>query len=125
MIYPTYAIAAFATFLFVSLGSAEMLEMADLIAHPEIYDHQAVVVIGTVADVQVGQDQQGSFFKFLLEDPSGTVQVTATTPVQNGDEVIIEGVFSRRRQSGRMPVHSKIKANSVRPINGFNPELIG
>jgi cytochrome c-type biogenesis protein CcmE len=109
-----------------SLSGAGLLEMAELIAHPDHYDKQAVIVFGTVTQVQAVTDREGlPAFRFLLEDRSGTVKVTTPTAVHEGDHVIVEGVFSRRRQGGRMTVYNEVKAHSVRPLNGLNPDLVG
>ena len=111
----------------VSLSDADVLEMAELIAHSDHYDRQAVVVVGTVNNVQsvINRDGQPTI-QFLLEDRSGTVKVTGRDlEVQNGDQVIVEGVFNRRRQPGRLTVYNEVKATSIRPLNGFNPDLVG
>lgn len=126
MIYLTCLAAFVLSLSLTSLSGAGLLEMAELIAHPDYYDKQAVVVIGTVTHVQPVTDREGQpAFKFLLEDRSGTVKVTTQKEVQDGDHVIVEGVFSRRRQGGRMTVYNELKANSVRPLNGLNPDLVG
>lgn len=115
-----------ASLLSVPFGSAGLLEMADLVAHPELYDHKAVVVIGLVKDVQLVVDQKGEpTFKFLLADGVGTLKVTSRIQVQNGDQVIVEGTFTRRRQGGRLTVYNEVNASSIRPLNEFNSDLIG
>lgn len=106
--------------------TAGLLEMADLMAHPDLYDRKEVVVMGKVTQVQPVTDRDGQpAFKFLLEDGSGTVRVTSRTEVQNGEHVIVEGTFSRRRQGGRMTVYNEVTAMSVRPLNQLNPDLLG
>jgi hypothetical protein len=116
----------FASLLSVPLVSAGLLEMADLMAHPEVYDRKAVVVIGLVKDVQLVIDQKGEpTFKFLLADGVGTLKVTSRIQVQNGDQVIVEGTFTRRRQGGRLTVYNEVNASSIRPLNEFNSDLIG
>jgi len=100
--------------------------MADLMAHPEVYDHKAVVVVGLVKDVQLVIDQKGEpTFKFLLADSVGTLKVTSRIKVQNGDQIIVEGTFTRRRQGGRLTVYNEVNAFSIRPLNQFNADLIG
>jgi hypothetical protein len=116
----------FASLLSVPFVSAGLLEMADLMAHPEVYDHKAVVVIGLVKDVQLVIDQKGEpTFKFLLADGVGTLKVTSRIQVQNGDQVIVEGTFTRRRQGGRLTVYNEVNASSILPLNEFNSDLIG
>jgi hypothetical protein len=116
----------FMSFLCTSVSSAGLLEMTELIAHPAHYDRKDVVVMGKVSQVQAGTDRQGQpVFKFLLEDSSGTLKVIALTDVQEGEQVIVEGVFSRRRQGGRITVYNEVTATSVRPLNRFNPDLVG
>jgi len=119
-------LAVLASLLFVSPAAADLLEMADLMAHPEVYDHKAVVVIGLVKDVQLVIDQKGeSTFKFLLADSVGTLKVTSRIPVQNGDQIIVEGMFTRRRQGGRLTVYNEVNAFTIRPLNQFNSDLVG
>jgi hypothetical protein len=103
-----------------------MLEMTDLMAHPEVYDHKAVVVIGLVKDVQQVIDQKGQpTYKFLLADGQSTLKVTSRTQVQDGDQIIVEGTFTRRRQGGRLTVYNEVNALTIRPLNQFNSDLIG
>lgn len=119
-------LAVFVSLLFVPLANADLLEMADLMAHPEVYDHKTVVVIGLVKDVQLVIDQKGEpTFKFLLADSDGTLKVTSRIQVQNGDQVIVEGTFTRRRQSGRLTVYSEVQALTIRPLNQLNSDLVG
>jgi hypothetical protein len=120
------SLVIFISFLFAPLADANLLEMADLMAHPEMYDHKAVVVIGLVKDVQLVIDQKGEpTFKFLLADSVGTLKVTSRIPVQNGDQIIVEGTFTRRRQGGRLTVYNEVNAFTVRPLNQFNSDLVG
>ena len=121
-----FLLAFFGNLLFVPLGNADLLEMADLMAHPEVYDHKAVVVIGFVKDVHVVIDQKGEpTFKFLLADDDGTLKVTSRIPVRNGDQIIVEGMFTRRRQGGRLTVYSEVNAFTIRPLNQLNSDLVG
>jgi cytochrome c-type biogenesis protein CcmE len=121
-----FFLVLFVPLLFVSRGNADLLEMADLMAHPEVYDHKTVVVIGLVRDVQLVMDQKGEpTFKFLLADDDGALKVTSRIQVQNGDQVIVEGTFTRRRQGGRLTVYNEVNAFTIRPLNQFNSDLIG
>jgi hypothetical protein len=107
-------------------AQAGVLEMVDLVAHPEHYDRQDVIVIGKVNNVQPVIDREGQpAFKFFLEDGSGTLKVMTHTPVEEGEQVIVQGIFSRRRQGGRIPVFNELNATSVRPLNRLNPDLVG
>ena len=119
-------LVVFVSFLFIPFAGANLLEMADLMAHPEVYDHKAVVVIGLVKDVQLVIDQKGEpTFKFLLADNVGILKVTSRIQVQNGDQVIVEGMFTRRRQGGRLTVYNEVNAFTIRPLNQFNSDLVG
>lgn len=112
--------------LLSSPGNAEFLEMTDLMAHPQLYDRKEVVVMGQVSNVQQVTDKQGRpAFQFLLKDGVGTLKVLSRTPVEDGDQIIVEGTFTRRRQSGRIVVFSEVNATSVRPLNHFHPDLVG
>lgn len=77
-------------------------------------------------DVQLVIDQKGEpTFKFLLADSEGTLKVTSRIQVQNGDQVIVEGTFTRRRQGGRLAVYNEVNAFTIRPLNQFNSDLVG
>jgi cytochrome c-type biogenesis protein CcmE len=111
-----------------SATASGLLEIAELLAHPEQYDHQDVVVMGKVMNVQLAVNRQGQpAYGFLLQDQAGTLKVISLgqAEVHEGDQVIVEGVFSRLRQIGRAIVYSEIKALSVKPLNRLNPELVG
>lgn len=107
---------------------AGMVEVADLVTHPDQYDKQMVVVVGRVTSVQTAENRQGqSAYGFLLKDTNGTVKVVGLgkTDVHEGEQVIVEGVFSRLRQAGRAIVYNEIKANSIRPIDRLHPDFVG
>lgn len=109
-------------------AAAGLLEIAELLAHPEQYDHQDVVVSGKVTNVQLATNRQGQpAYGFLLQDQAGTLKVVSLgqAEVREGDQVIVEGVFSRLRQAGRTIVYNEIKALSVKPLNRLNPDLVG
>jgi len=108
--------------------SGSLLEIAELLAHPEQYDHQDVVVTGKVTNVQLATNRQGQpAYGFLLQDQAGTLKVISLgqAEVREGDQVIVEGVFSRLRQAGRTIVYNEIKALSVKPLNRLNPDFVG
>ena len=108
--------------------AAGLLEIAELLAHPEQYDHQDVVVSGAVTNVQLATNRQGQpAYGFLLKDQAGTLKVISLgqADIHEGDQVIVEGVFSRLRQVGRSIVYNEIKALSVKPLNRLNPDLVG
>ncbi|HSA62440.1 MAG TPA: cytochrome c maturation protein CcmE [Nitrospiraceae bacterium] len=108
--------------------AGSLLEIAELLAHPEQYDHQDVVVTGKVMNVQLATNRQGQpAYGFLLQDQAGTLKVISLgqAEVREGDQVIVEGVFSRLRQVGRTIVYNEIKALTVTPLNRLNPDLVG
>jgi hypothetical protein len=105
-----------------------LLDLADIIAHPDQYDRQEVVVSGQVTNVQLATNRQGQpAYGFLLKDQSGTVKVIGLgqVEVKEGDQVIVEGVFSRLRQAGRTIIYNEIKALSIKSLNRLNPDLVG
>ncbi len=111
-----------------SANASNLTEIADLLAHPEQYDHQGVVVAGKVTNVQLATNRQGQpAYGFLLQDQAGTLKVISLgqLEVREGDFVIVEGVFSRLRQVGRVIVYNEIKALSVKPLNRLDPDLVG
>ena len=112
----------------VRLVASGLLDLADLISHPEQYDHQEVVVSGEVTNVQLATNRQGQpAYGFLLKDQAGTVKVIGLgqVPVKEGDQVIVEGVFSRLRQAGRTIIFNEIKAYSIKSLSRLNPDLVG
>ena len=105
-----------------------LLEITELLTHPEQYDRQEVVVAGQVTNVQLATNRQGQpAYGFLLKDPAGTLKIISLgqIEVREGDQVIVEGVFSRLRQAGRMIIYNEIKALSIKPMNRLNPDLVG
>ncbi|MSQ77739.1 MAG: hypothetical protein EXR97_04725 [Nitrospiraceae bacterium] len=104
------------------------MELADLLAHPDQYDKQAVAVTGEVSNLQLATNREGqSAYGFLLKASSGTVKVIGLgrTIVQEGEQVVVEGTFNRLRQGGRTVVLNEIKADIVRPLARLTPDLIG
>jgi len=109
-------------------SAASLLDLADLISHPEQYDRQEVVVSGEVTNVQLATNRQGQpAYGFLLKDHAGTVKVIGLgqAEVREGDQVIVEGIFTRLRQAGRTIIYNEIKALSIRSLNRLNPDLVG
>ena len=109
-------------------NASGLVEIADLIAHPEQYDHQDVTVSGKVTNIQLATNRQGQpAYGFLLQDQAGTLKVISLgqVEVREGDQVIVEGVFSRLRQVGRNIVYNEIKALSIKPLNRLNPDFVG
>jgi hypothetical protein len=112
----------------ISVHANGLLDLADIIAHPDQYDRQEVVVSGQVTNVQLATNRQGQpAYGFLLKDTSGTVKVIGLgqVEVKEGDQVIVEGIFSRLRQAGRTIIYNEIKALSIKSLNRLNPELVG
>jgi len=100
----------------------------DLLSHADQYDKQVVVVVGKVTGLQVATNRQGQLaYGFLLNDAKGSVKVVGLgkAEVHDGEQVIVEGVFSRLRQVGRAVVYNEIKASSIRALDRLNPDLVG
>ena len=119
-------------FAFISVPwlahAAGLLEITELLTHPEQYDRQEVVVSGQVTNVQLATNRQGQpAYGFLLKDQAGMLKVITLgqIEVREGDQVIVEGVFSRLRQAGRTIIYNEIKALSIKPMNRLNPDLVG
>lgn len=107
---------------------ANLLEIAELLAHPEQYDRQEIVVTGEVTNLQLATNRQGQpAYGFLLKDHAGTLKVISLgqAEVREGDQVIVEGIFSRLRQAGRTIIYNEIKATSIKSVNRLNPDLVG
>jgi hypothetical protein len=105
-----------------------MLELADLIDHPEQYDRQEVIVSGQVTNIRLATNRQGQpAYGFLLKGEAGTVKVIALgqAEVREGDQVIVEGIFTRLRQAGRIIIYNEIKALSIKSMTRMNPDLVG
>jgi hypothetical protein len=111
-----------------ALLAASLLDLAELISHPEQYDRQEVVVSGEVTNIQLATNRQGQpAYGFLLKDQAGTVKVIGLgqVEVREGDQVIVEGIFSRLRQAGRIIIYNEIKALSIKSMTRMNPDLVG
>src|ERR1700693_5758426 len=111
-------------FAFISVPwlahASGLLEITELLTHPEKYDRQEVVVTGQVTNVQLATNRQGEpAYGFLLKDQAGTLKVIGLgqIEVREGDQVIVEVVFSRLRQAGRTIIYNEIKALSIKPMN--------
>ncbi|MDE3018533.1 MAG: hypothetical protein KGO52_06375 [Nitrospirota bacterium] len=105
-----------------------MQDITELLAHPEQYDRQAVMVTGKVSNLQIATNRQGQpAYGFLLTGDRGTLKVVALGKVEihEGEQVIVEGIFNRLRQAGRTIVFNEIKANSIQPLDRLNPDLVG
>jgi hypothetical protein len=110
------------------IDASGLLEITELLTHPEQYDRQEVVVTGQVTNVQLATNRQGQpAYGFLLKDQAGVLKVISLgqIEVREGDQVIVEGVFSRLRQAGRTTIYNEIKALSIKPMNQLNPDLVG
>jgi hypothetical protein len=104
------------------------LEVTELLSHPEQYDRQNVMVVGRVVNFQIATNRQGQLaYGFLLKDVSGSVKVVGLgkADVHDGEQVIVEGVFNRLRQTGRAIIYNEIKAGLIRPLERLNPDLVG
>ena len=111
-----------------NVHAISLLEITELLSHPEQYDRQEVVVTGQVTNVQLATNREGHrAYGFLLKDHAGTLKVISLgqIEVREGDQVIVEGIFSRLRQAGRTIIYNEIKALSVKPMNRLNPDLVG
>lgn len=105
-----------------------MLEITELLSHAEQYDKQMVVVVGQVTNLQIASNRQGQMaYGFLLTDNNGTVKVVGLGKAEwrEGDQVVVEGIFSRLRQAGRTIVYNEIKASAIRSLNQLNPDFVG
>ena len=119
-------------FAFISMPllvhASGLLEITELLTHPEQYDRQEVVVTGQVTNVQLATNREGQpAYGFLLKDQAGVLKIISLgqIEVREGDLVIVEGVFSRLRQAGRTIIYNEIKALSIKPMNRLNPDLVG
>ena len=110
------------------VSATAMVRLADLVTHPDQYDKRLVTVAGEVTNLQTATTRQGqAAYGFLLKSSNGIVKVISlgTTDLQEGEQVIVEGVFNRLRQAGRMTVYNEIKANTISHMNRLNPDLVG
>jgi hypothetical protein len=110
------------------VAASVLIEVTELLAHPDQYDHQVVTVSGKVTNFQLATNREGRpAYGFLLQATAGTVKVVGLgkAEVREGDYVIVEGIFSRLRQAGRTIVYNEIKATSVQSMARMNPDLVG
>ena len=118
------------TFISVPLpvDASGLQEITEILSHPEQYDRQEVIVTGQVTNIQLATNREGQpAYGFLLKSQAGTLKVISLgqAEVREGDQVIVEGVFSHHRQSGRTIIYNEIKALSIKPLNRLNPDLVG
>ncbi len=108
--------------------ASDIIQIADLLTHPEQYDHQSITVTGQVSNIQLATTRDGKpAYGFLLKDHAGTLKVVALgqAEVREGEQIIVEGLFNRVRQAGRTIIYNEIKATSVRSMSRLNPDLVG
>jgi hypothetical protein len=108
--------------------TAGLQEITEILSHPEQYDRQEVTVTGQVTNIQLATNREGQpAYGFLLKSQAGTLKVISLgqIEVREGDQVIVEGVFSYHRQSGRTIIYNEIKALSIKPMNRLYPDLVG
>ena len=118
----------FPALLPTSASADNLMAIPDLVAHAEDYDRQMVAVSGRVSDLQLATNREGqTAYGFLLKEANTTLKVIVLgrPEVRDGDQVVVEGVFSRHRQVGRSIIYNEIKATIVRPIDRINPDLVG
>jgi hypothetical protein len=121
-------IVAIALCVTTPASAGGLVEIAELLAHPEQYDRLDVMVTGKVTNVQLATNRHGQpAYGFLLQSEAGILKVVSLgqLEVREGDQVIVEGVFSRLRQIGRKIVYNEIKAISVKSLTRLNPDLVG
>lgn len=109
-------------------GAGGMLELAELVSHPEQYDRQMVAVTGQVSDLRAGKDREGrDVYGFLLREGESLVKVfgVGRTPVREGEHIVVEGVFHRLRGAGRAATYNQIKATLIRSLERLHPDLVG
>jgi hypothetical protein len=110
------------------VDASGLQEITEILSHPEQYDRQEVMVTGQVTNIQLATNREGQpAYGFLLKSQAGTLKVISLgqAEVREGDQVIVEGVFSHHRQSGRTIIYNEIKALSIKPLNRLNPDLVG
>lgn len=60
-----------------------LLEITELLTHPEQYDRQEVVVSGQVTNVQLATNRQGEpAYGFLLKDQAGTLKIISLGQIE-------------------------------------------
>ncbi len=112
----------------LSVHASGLQEITEILSHPEQYDRQEVVVTGQVTNIQLATNREGQpAYGFLLKSQAGTLKVISLgqIEVRDGDQVIVDGIFSHHRQSGRTIIYNEIKALSIKPMNRLNPDLVG
>lgn len=105
-----------------------MLELAELVSHPEQYDQQMVAVTGQVTNLRVATNRAGKqVYGFLLKEGESLVRVfgVGRASIHEGEHIVVEGVFHRLRGAGRGPSYNQIKANLIRSLERLHPDLIG
>jgi hypothetical protein len=110
------------------VDASGLQEITEILTHPEQYDRQEVAVTGQVTNIQLATNREGQpAYGFLLKSQAGTLKVISLghIEVREGDQVIVEGVFSHHRQAGRVIIYNEIKALSIKPINRLTPDLVG
>jgi hypothetical protein len=103
--------------LIVKINAGEMGVCA-IIAKPVSFDHQTVVLQGTVTALKETTSRRGNdYTTFKLQDPSGCGTLDIFTwghpALSNGDQVRVDGVFETEHHQGHYTFYNEVQATKV------------
>ena len=119
---PTARIALLATLALVLWAAAALAARADLVtvkellAEPDKWHGQAVLVSGSVGKLEPRTSQRGnSYYTFLLNDgmQSLTVFSYGTPEIRDGNRVQVEGTFLKVNRVGKHTFQNQVNATRI------------
>ena len=99
--------------------SAAEIGVCQLVAKPASFDHQNVILQGSVMGLKETTSRAGNdYTTFKLQDGSCTVSIFAWghPALTNSDHVRIEGVFETEHHQGRYTFYNEVEATKVTPV---------
>ncbi len=97
----------------VLTARADSVTVKDLLAEPDKWHGQAVVVTGSVGKLEARTSQRGNpYYTFLLNDGMESVTVFSygTPEVKNGNRVQVEGTFLKVKRVGKYTFQNQVDA---------------
>ena len=98
---------------------ADLVTIKDLLAEPDKWHGQAVVVTGSVGKLEARTSQRGNpYYTFRLNDgmQSLTVFSYGTPEVKNGNRVQVEGTFLKVKRVGKYTFQNQVDAIRIRAL---------
>ena len=95
---------------------ADLVAVKNLLAQPDKWDGQPVMVTGVVSRLDARTSQRGNaYYTFVLTDGLASVNVFGygAPEVKDGSRVQVEGTFLKVNRVGRYTFHNQVNARRI------------